>query len=45
MPTQREWTTIREYDDILLIIIMELPVSQSTVNVIGMHLPRLPLPK
>lgn len=40
MSTQREWTTIREYDDILLIIIMELPVSRSTVSVIGMRLLR-----
>ena len=34
MSTQREWTTIREYDD------MELPVSRSTVSVIGMRLLR-----
>lgn len=40
MSTQREWTTIREYDDILLIIIMELPVSRSTVSAIGMRLLR-----
>ncbi len=33
MPTQREWTTIREYDDILF----------DYYN--GMHLPRLLLPK
>ena len=45
MPTQREWTTIREYDDILFDYYNGIPVSQSTVNVIGMHLPRLLLPK
>ncbi len=39
MSTQREWTTIREYDDILLITIMGLPASRLTVNAIEMHLP------
>lgn len=43
MQTKREWTTIREYEDILLNTITELPVSPSTANATAMRLPR-PLP-
>ena len=41
MSTQREWTTIREYEDILFDYIMGLPASPLTVNAIEMHLLRL----
>lgn len=45
MLTQREWTTIREYEDILLIIITELPVLPSIANATVTHSLRLQLPK
>ena len=40
MSTQREWTTIENTTIFFLIIIMELPVSRSTVSAIGMRLLR-----
>ena len=43
MSTQREWTTIREYDDILFDYYNG--IARITINVIGMHSPRLLLPK
>ena len=41
MPTQREWTTIREYEDILFDYYNGIARILLTVNVIEMHLLRL----
>ena len=41
METKREWTPIKEYEDILFDYLTALPVLRSIANVIGMLSPLL----